>query len=152
MNLDNVLLAIDVLQDVPTRKFSMQTWGDFKHTHDIGERLNLHDRCGTAGCALGWLASDPRAIRRGLYMVSGYFGFATVRYREFEDEYAGAKFLGVDSLVGEVLFLPSEYKRDEPEDRTRGEVRPRNVIERLNLLAHLGEDRFLDAMGYGDTW
>jgi hypothetical protein len=145
VNLENVLLAIDALQNVPTRKWDMNSWAEFNHDHESGERLTLRDRCGTAGCALGWIASDARAMAKGLVIESnGWFGTIAIRYRGETHEQAGAKFLGVSDEVATLLFMPSGYEM--PEDRYRGVVRPQNVIDRLTLLAHLGERRFLEAL------
>jgi hypothetical protein len=148
MNDDNIALSIEVLEGVPVRKFDLGVWARFKHEHEPQDKISLHDRCGTAGCALGWIASDPRAMAQGLALKALPWGSVAVYFRDtWEGELAGAKFLGVSEAVADLLFLPHAYIYPEdiaaPARAGRvAEVRPRNVIERLELLALVGEKRF----------
>jgi hypothetical protein len=146
MNDENIALAIDVLEHVPARKFDIGVWANFKHEHEPEDKVSLHDRCGTAGCALGWIASDPRAMAQGLVLqVLAPFGSVRVYFRGREGEEAGAKFLGVSQAVAELLFLPHAYEYPEDVVKHRG-VQPRNVIDRLELLRLVGEKRFLEML------
>jgi hypothetical protein len=121
-------------------------WARFKHEHGPEDKISLHDRCGTAGCALGWIASDPRAMAKGLALKPWVLGGGvTVEFRRWHGEDAGAKFLGVDAAVAELLFLPHTYEYPQDVDKRRG-VQPRNVIDRLELLRLVGEKRFLEML------
>jgi hypothetical protein len=55
MNRERLILLMDVLNNVPADHFNMNTWG-------------MHTVCGTAACALGWAALDPRMNEQGLVM------------------------------------------------------------------------------------
>lgn len=57
-----LLKLASFLEKLPRRRFDYETWGRSKKTTDT---LAV-DRCGTAGCALGWACSMPEFRKLGL--------------------------------------------------------------------------------------
>jgi|TARA_R110000744_G_scaffold30815_3_gene72744 hypothetical protein len=112
MNKDRLQLIHDIVKEVPDKKFDMDIWMNRKG-------------CATAGCAIGWAASDPRIIEQGLHLVENAHGSV---FPVFENAKSGAttagtihkhiaEFLDISVTDSLSLFDPEEYyQRHDLED------------------------------------
>lgn len=143
---------IKILKAVPEDHFDMGRWGYYdseKHG------------CKTAGCALGWAASDPKFRKKGLTLrspdisrgnvpplgdiieangqnlplnISDYHSFEPVDTNTDASEYSAAvSFFGLSIYQSKYLFSPSLYPCEG------SKITPEMVIERIqNLLDKKG--------------
>lgn len=93
------------------------------------DQLNMHTwatECGTAACAAGWAALDPRFNRGGLR--AGKYGQPTCSYHVDRPFHTLADFFGI--TVNQSLHLFSQYNYP---DYAIG-ITPAQVIERIDDL------------------
>lgn len=117
--------------------FDINVWGC--ELKDDGEA-----RCGTVACALGWLATTPKARAAGLINL-GY----TIQYNRentypIYDEAAGAEYLDIPVEVARTLFFDTYYCPVE------SNVKPSHVIGKLEHLLKLGPEEYLNL--HIDLW
>jgi hypothetical protein len=155
-----IALAISILENIPEGKFDLNFWAAVH-----GELPKPQPHCLSAGCALGWVASDPRAQKMGLYLSRNDI---TVAESDVEDlsrlsedvqnqptatpyyvppsgrGYADLGYGAAEGFFGfqgyetaQYLFSPRYYDEELHHD-------PSAVIERLALLYAMGENAFLD--------
>lgn len=147
MNRKRVQHAIRVLNSVEKRKhrqaaFSLYSWAEFSTDEILVARTNKKplrlNGCGYSGCAMGWIASSPKAIASGLRLTADpdtYGGFdVNIRYRgktgnRFE---APAMYFGIGVDAAASLFSPTTYPYTERKN-------PKYVVRRLRELLKHGE-------------
>jgi curved DNA-binding protein CbpA len=140
--------AIEILNKVPKRKFDLCSWAEltekeWMHVGKKGLKTVAINGCGTSGCACGWIASDPRAIKRGLMLSampmfdddgkSRYGGIDVVFDHDGHLSYgfeAAADYFDISFCTAEVLFDPYYYSKSDD---------PKLVAHRLQLLLVKGE-------------
>lgn len=143
MDYSRVDYAIHVLKTAPKpRKFNLNYWlrlnGEERLRYHNGDRVALNG-CGTTGCGIGWIASDPSVIKEGFYLqVADVVSNCIIPvYQDEDDLEAAAKYFDIDVTTAETLFYPSYYPPRERRD-------PKYVIQRMELLLAAGEDVFLE--------
>jgi hypothetical protein len=136
MNRERIAQAIEILRAVPKKKFDLGRWADVH-----GDKRVPESRCLTTACAMGWIASQPQNIAKGLYLQREYDNCAIVWpvYRGAKDFEAAMSWFGITDSTAELLFSPAEYPDDE-------QTNPRFVIERLELLLASRESTFREMM------
>lgn len=72
MNIERFKRAIGVLKKVPQHNFDMNVWGQIHCWEQKGNVVSLLPVCGTAGCAIGWIASDPWMQKQGLRLFASH--------------------------------------------------------------------------------
>lgn len=132
---DRMELLADVLQRVEAEDlpFDMSMWVSIVRRPD-GKLLSDQEieewDCGTAACAGGWLARDPRAHALGLALVAGW---PCIRGSWENGISALGKFLGCSSYVAIELFDRHSYHKPD------STVRAQDVLERVRALLARGE-------------
>ena len=158
---DRIAQAIETLEYVYThraRKFDMGVWLTLKYaeraaliegTEEGKEDSPLQvaiNGCGTQACALGWIASNPYAIKRGLFV--GFIPGQQLCEVYFKDQAtatgAARLYFGITEATADMLFMPTYYKHD------RGRTTLKAVIARMRCLLdaptpELGEIAVADA-------
>ena len=108
---ERLLRLADLLDTVPVKHFDLGVWA------------RSEKPCETAGCAVGWAASDPWFQQRGLRLSEQQVVFAPrqVEHRSYE---AAVRFFGVRFDDAWELFSPLAYTSG---NRTR----PKTVANRI---------------------
>lgn len=166
-------LLIEILENVPRRKFTLHTWmapysqldsddpafkkgenGEeywlegirkafekkpLRKGSDIEKAIPLD--CKTAGCAMGWAASDPRFNRIGLYLEDRFGAPAPAFYDKKTNDISeddgdiAHRIFGIERRTYEHLFYGTWYARPHPT--------PKDVIKKIRSLIKLGEEKFV---------
>lgn len=129
-----MIYLADFLEKLPRKKFDLGEWS---------RGWDEENECGTTGCAIGWAATLPRFVRRGLKLrVAPNFSFSgeekrcSVIYQPKNAARAAPMYpldaaqviFGIGYEDAFRLFMPSGYASEE---RTR----PATVAARLRKLA-----------------
>lgn len=151
---DRIAQAIEVLEYVyehRAHKFDLDTWLTLSSEEEadlLGKEKPVPvaiNGCGTHACALGWIASDPFAIRRGLHVEFDPSDYSCgVLFHGDSGIRAAMEYFGITEETADLLFLPTYYRR------TRGRPALRSVIIRMRCLLdaptpELGEIAVADA-------
>lgn len=113
---ERLLQVVRVLEELPEeKKFDLETWCV----------------CRTKACAVGWAASDPWFMRRGLRLkkdeapIEGR-QYYIPSYRKYKEMAAASVFFRITDEEACLLFSPSRYPSN-----MRGK---RNVIRRIKAF------------------
>ena len=143
-----VMRAIKLLQGLaPDQRFDMLAWGQGDLNETLAELTedDLRNGCGTAACALGWIASTEAARAEGLRLVIPKYGDSyLVEYRQFRTKEpltgidAAWRYFGFEfEVTAQYLFLPTKY------GLKISRITPAMVANRMQIILDIGEAAFL---------
>ncbi|HKU53023.1 MAG TPA: hypothetical protein VJQ25_11180 [Nitrospira sp.] len=74
MNIERFKKAIEIVEKIPERNFDMTVFANTRENWESDRYGKLKPRCGTVGCALGWIASDDWMREQGYHLSLGEKG------------------------------------------------------------------------------
>jgi hypothetical protein len=113
--------AYAIIDGIPKRRFNLNRIAVPKHKHDDGDKP-MRARCGSIGCAIGWLAMHPTFNAMGLWVDrQGRLHLGT----ETTDFVWAARYIfGLDSYDAiEIFTEASKYERGDHKSIWRTRVR-----------------------------
>jgi hypothetical protein len=111
-----------VLSNVKPEKFDMSVW------------FTEHGTCGTAACAFGYAAMDPKFNVEGLTAAEGWWGKIEPTYAGQGGFVAAMSFFDLNSEQATWLFSDGTY--DAPRNER---ITPQMVIDRIDTLLRRAE-------------